>query len=244
MVIAIIALLISLLLPALGKARTAAQAATCLSNQKQTTLALINYTTEHKNRLMHYAIDQPDGSGRQWWFGFQQGQSTNANRPLDKSRGPLADYLGGDIQDGLACPAFPEDDPGFVAKFDQRSAHFGYNGAIVWPFPVGRTPRRIDEFDQPSHAFAFVDAVHQDFSNTRFYEPHTAAYRRPGKVAGTGHFRHAKQANIALLDGHAQPIPPPQNETVWATFGSADVINVDTADGPKTRYGFKTWTQR
>jgi len=240
-VISIIALLIALLLPALGSARASARATACLSNQRQTAAALINYAAEHNDALMHYATR--DAAGIQWWFGYELGgPGTTTNRPLDKTKGPLADYLGNDILEALACPAFPTDDPGFTPKFAQRSAHFGYNGGIVWPFPVGKTPRRIDEFDHPSDVFAFADAVHQDFSNTTFYEPHTVSYRRPGKTTGAGHFRHNTRANTAFLDGHALALEPPDGETVWATFNDAPVVNLDTDDGEGTRYGFATWT--
>ena len=240
-VVSIIALLVGLLLPVLGKARQAGQAAQCLSNQKQTGTALINYTTEHDGQLMHYRQQLADGA--LWWFGFEQGGPTGgSNRPLDKTRGPLADYLGQYIDQGLACPAFPSDDPGFVPKFAVRSAHFGYNGGLCWPFPAGAPPQSLDAVDQPSEVFSFVDAVHQDFNITRFYEPHTVAYRKPGYVEGAGHYRHHQRANSVFLDGHAEPLEPPASESTWARFGNAEVVNVDTADGPGTRYGFNTWT--
>ena len=156
-VISIIALLIALLLPALGSARNSARATACLSNQRQTTAALINYTTEHRGYLMHYA--KQDATGVQWWFGYETGgPGASTHRPLDKTRGPLADYLGNDILQALACPAFPTDAPGFTPKFAERSAHFGYNGGIVWPFPLGRTPRRIDAFD----TYAYIAVQSRD----------------------------------------------------------------------------------
>ena len=240
-VIAIIAMLLGLLLPTLGSARASARSTQCLSNQRQTAAALINYTAEHDGVFMHYA--QRDAQGVEWWFGYElAGPSKTHNRPLDKTRGPLADYLGSDIHDGLACPAFPENDPGFIAKFNQRSAHFGYNGGLVWPFPIGRTPHRLSEVNQPSNVFAFADALHQDSNSDKFYEPHSLAYRRPGKIAGTAHFRHDQRANTAYLDGHAQAIDVPEGQTIWQTIANAPLANLDTSDGNNTRYGFKTWT--
>ncbi|MFG0331630.1 MAG: type II secretion system protein [Phycisphaerales bacterium] len=47
-VISIIALLIGLLLPALSRAREASQAATCLSNQRQLSLAFVLYANDYK----------------------------------------------------------------------------------------------------------------------------------------------------------------------------------------------------
>ena len=50
-VIAIIAILASMLLPALSKARAAAQAIKCISNQKQAALQLTMYTNDHDGRI-------------------------------------------------------------------------------------------------------------------------------------------------------------------------------------------------
>ncbi len=55
-VIGIIALLISILLPALGKARATAQRAACLSNEKQVVLAILMYAGDNKGMLPGPAI--------------------------------------------------------------------------------------------------------------------------------------------------------------------------------------------
>jgi prepilin-type processing-associated H-X9-DG protein len=51
-VIAIIALLAALLLPALGKAKASAQSIQCLSNLRQLQLAWLNYASDHQDRLV------------------------------------------------------------------------------------------------------------------------------------------------------------------------------------------------
>lgn len=240
-VIAIIALLVGLLLPTLGQARSAARSMACLSNVRQTATALLMYTQDFEGRFVTHSQVHPDG--RLWWFGLEiGGPAPGLDRPLDKSLSPLAPYFGGDLHEGLACPDFPADDPRFTAKFTERSAHFGYNGGLVWPFPVNATPRRLTEVIQPAAVFAFADAIHQE-AGSDFFEPHSLAYRKPGLVAGTAHYRHANTtANLAYLDGHASAIPPPPTETVWTTIGQAPVVNLDVADGPDTAYGFSTWT--
>ncbi len=48
-VISIIALLVGLLLPALGAAREAGRSVKCMSNQKQMVLAMTAYATDHKD---------------------------------------------------------------------------------------------------------------------------------------------------------------------------------------------------
>lgn len=240
-VISIIALLLGVLLPALGQARETARAAQCMSNARQMTLALATYTQDYDGSYVTYAY-VADG-GIVWWFGFEASGGGGSNRPLDKTRSPLAPYFGGDIQEGLQCPAFPRSDPRFFPKFETPSAHYGYNGGIVWPFPMGRKPRRVDEVRQPASMFAFADAVHQDFG-TWFYEPHEVAYRKPGAITGTAHYRHAGRANVAMLDGHVEPLEPPSGETIWDVIAGAPIANLDTSDGPGTLYGFPTWTSQ
>ncbi len=50
-VVSIIALLIAILLPALGAVRASAHATACLSNMRQISLAALNYATSHNDRL-------------------------------------------------------------------------------------------------------------------------------------------------------------------------------------------------
>ena len=56
-VISIVALLVAILLPALGAARDAAESAACLSNVRQLTVTMTNYTADHKGFLVHHRID-------------------------------------------------------------------------------------------------------------------------------------------------------------------------------------------
>src|SRR5438105_11936047 len=75
-VIGIIALLISILLPALGKARSAAKSTVCLSNLRQMGTAWCMYLQDSKGRLPDSIWhQQPNGiSGQRWnefiWHGF------------------------------------------------------------------------------------------------------------------------------------------------------------------------------
>ncbi|MCM8535603.1 MAG: type II secretion system GspH family protein [Lentisphaeraceae bacterium] len=64
-VVAIIGILSSILLPALGKARARVQASVCLNNQRQISIAMISYIVDHND----YAPDdnKDDGSGERWF---------------------------------------------------------------------------------------------------------------------------------------------------------------------------------
>jgi prepilin-type N-terminal cleavage/methylation domain-containing protein len=68
-VIAIIALLIGILLPALGKARKAAQSAGCLSNTRQISLTMNSYSIDNKE---WYPLLPFTNAGRAAWEGTPQ----------------------------------------------------------------------------------------------------------------------------------------------------------------------------
>ena len=61
-VISIIALLIGILLPALGAARNTARAAVCLSNERQIGLAFVAYATDNKNWFAQASHKKPSGN--------------------------------------------------------------------------------------------------------------------------------------------------------------------------------------
>ena len=61
-IISIIALLIALLLPALGQARAIAQQTACMSNERQQALAMVAYTMDHDDRLPYFG-HKPQGAG-------------------------------------------------------------------------------------------------------------------------------------------------------------------------------------
>ena len=249
--ISIIALLTGILLPALGMALDAARAAVCLSNQRQTTVALLLYTEDHDgsfvpNLQLHSDPAAPGGTRAVWWFGEEIGgihSSGTPDRPLDKTQSPLARYFGGDILQGLACPAFPRDHPRFFAKFSVSSAHFGYNDGIAPLHYTGLPPKRIEDVAQPSRTFAFADALHLDGlvqknGEPAFYEPHYAGHSRGSVYGGFGHFRHAGAANVARLDGHAAALAPPV-VPAHVIAGSA-VADLDDTWGEGSIYGFKS----
>lgn len=78
-VIAIITILTSMMLPALNKARSAAQNATCKSNLKQIGAMHMLYGNDHSGYLVPYCLDFAEKNHRSWWhvqfirFGYAAG---------------------------------------------------------------------------------------------------------------------------------------------------------------------------
>ena len=80
-VIGVIALLISMLLPALRKAREQAAMVKCMSNQRQLMQAFLMFAQDHKGRLPGNFTDynNPDTEKRSWLYNYQE-PLTNAPR--------------------------------------------------------------------------------------------------------------------------------------------------------------------
>ena len=93
-VIGIIALLISILLPALSRAREQANRVACLSNLRQLGMAMLGYTNDNKERF-----PRPSSSATiEDWIYWQPGQIPDEGR--------LVQYLGGRFIPKLfRCPS-------------------------------------------------------------------------------------------------------------------------------------------
>ena len=85
-VISIIALLIGILLPALGAARESARLTQCLSNSRQLAIAFTTYATDYKGDFPPTAVDSGDPAASQ--FDLGAGESVEW---FDQAR--LGDYL-------------------------------------------------------------------------------------------------------------------------------------------------------
>jgi prepilin-type processing-associated H-X9-DG protein len=101
-VISIIALLLSILLPALGKAKAAAQSVVCLSGLKQASYVSITFASENKDKLQHH-----------WWAKDSDGVMfhTKSNAEPELKRKIMWMYAAeGYYQDPkfMLCPSAPK----------------------------------------------------------------------------------------------------------------------------------------
>jgi len=232
-VVSVMALLMGLLIPVLGKAREHARGAACLSDLHQMGLAAQMYLDDHRGTFWRYYTDV--AGGRRWWFGFESGgPGSGTNRPLDVSRGVLGGLLDRPAE-RLHCPTFNYDDPRLRHKFDKPSASFGYNLALGPSSPL-HAPARRSQFTRPAELFIFADGIHYDFQPDRRYnEGHYIQLNRGASFpSGYAHFRHGGHAQYLLLDGHAdaqQLAGPSYND-----LGGGEAGNLVAADGSTVIY--------
>lgn len=218
-VVAIIALLISILLPSLGRARSVARAAVCGSNIRQ--LAQTNQFYAHDNR-QYFVLAARDI----WSDNFERwhGKRAGYGEAFDPARSDLARYFGPDGR-LKQCPGFIagddyDDTPGISAAFEAGCGGYGYNQSYIGgrcdlfgsSDQAARNSAAAHEFAHPAATIVFTDAafvattgsfefIAYSFAEPPYWQlnPGEPSTMRPNPSV---HFRHIGQTSVAWADGH------------------------------------------
>jgi len=108
-VVAVIALLAGLLLPAVGRARLKAQGLQCLNHHRQLTLAWLNYSQDHADRIpaasaAYGGVQEPIPAWMEGSLDLEPGNRSNWDVTRDIHASPLWPYCGGSAAI-FRCPA-------------------------------------------------------------------------------------------------------------------------------------------
>jgi len=184
-VIAIIALLIGILLPALGSARASTQAVKCESNLRQLTLAWTMYADENRGTPMPHL--QTKSTDRQYWFGTERAQS----QTLDHNSGTLSPYLSATLSDRsiYECPNQPEGTYKNQGQFNTFTTTYGYNAYGLTPSTTGyntllnQRTLKLHQIQHPTKLLLFADTLISFYNDL----PTSIALLDPPKLyAGNG----------------------------------------------------------
>jgi prepilin-type processing-associated H-X9-DG protein/prepilin-type N-terminal cleavage/methylation domain-containing protein len=218
-VISIIALLLSVMIPVLGAARSQGHSAVCKSNIRQLVLANTGYATENNYFYVPAASDMgislssiiPSGGYHRW-----HGVRKSASEPFDPLKGPLAKYLAdGKVKE---CPekndfvkdqtSFEKGCGGYGYNMTYIGSRFGQNG--VDGNDMYELTANMSNVKEAAETLMFADCAfvnsRQNLIEYSFAEPPftvwdgkpvTISYMLPSI-----HFRHKNKANIAWVDGH------------------------------------------
>ena len=216
-VLAVVAILTALVLPALGKARSSARQSKCAGHLRQLHLANTLYAGDH-GHYVAAAAGIKSGSNLTRWHGVRSSESA----PFDGSRGPLVRYLGKDAMI-RRCPGFIDYETSSGANaFEASCGGYGYNdrgvgsqsyryGANAQGLEKGMRP---EDIRQPQATVMFCDAAFpQPYDKPKylieysFAEAYKFVRSDSGKEASSGaqpsiHFRHNGRANVIWCDGH------------------------------------------
>lgn len=149
-VIGIIALLISILLPALNKARAAASAVACASNMRQVGLMFRMYTNENKERLPPGAYQPATSTNGNWtWHDYMDRYLTGAKLTEGQKDADFSNGAHKLLPRVLQCPA-DQAQPDYLTYKVVRNRAFnaqGVNGSRG-PFTVLAGPTSLDHYNR------------------------------------------------------------------------------------------------
>ena len=205
-VIGIIALLMSILLPALGKAREHARQVKCANNIKQLYYSILMYTADNKGRLPIFPRVE-DNNLMSPYLGIIEPQLGQ----LDYAHGVFIPYMGGNVESREAVFNCPTDldtfrqvfrngatngQASFVRNFSYSFNSELYGSTLPNGLPSGvritqilRPAEKIIicEETAPNDGYAVIDNINSDDHLTN---------------------RHLKKGNQGFADGHVEPINP------------------------------------
>ena len=199
-VVAIIATLAALLLPALHRGKMSAQRIKCVGNLRQLGLAAQMYWDENGGNAFRYR-GAATNDGDIYWFGWlaRGGEGT---RVFDPVPGSLFPYLGG--RGVEICPALNYVMPQFKLKASGAAYGYGYN--LFLSVPPDQPPVNVCKIARPTETAVLADAAQVNTWQAPASSAHPMLeewyYVDDNPTQPNGHFRHNQTANVAFCDGH------------------------------------------
>lgn len=209
-VIAVIAILAGMLLPALARGKTAAWRTDCSGHLRQLEVAARLYWDDNGGNCFpsSYGTKGATNNGQSYWFGWLSNSGTEGQRAYDLSAGALYPYL--ESSAVRLCPALGSALLQFKLKAEGAVYAFGYN-SFVAPSNA-QIVASISRVLQPTDTALFADAAqvndfqapasHSNPMIEEWYWLDNPTNYPSASYYPHGHFRHLQKANVAFCDGH------------------------------------------
>jgi prepilin-type processing-associated H-X9-DG protein len=200
-VMAIVAILAGLLLPALSRSKAAGKSAKCLSNLRQMTIAAHLYIGDNADSYPS-AYYNAQVNGVTWSYNWDF--TTIESNPSRVIPGVLWQGLGAEkIQQ---CPAFSGaadwlSDP--YTGYNYNTSYIGHGQAESIPAPA-----KGGDVRHTAQTALFGDGQYSQGADKfmRAPWPNPGDQNFSGRWAGTQGFRHLQRSNTAFCDGHAESL--------------------------------------
>jgi prepilin-type processing-associated H-X9-DG protein len=229
-VVGMIAVLVGILLPALGKAREAARRTQCASNLRQINTALLLFA--HDNRQHVCAFGETVAEGTRHWYGGRR-----PGNVFDREMGFLFKYMKTADINGCQSFEFDRSRPQYGPTDYAYSNYLGRPG-LYYPHrdvsePLGA---KVVWVRKPSETVSFMESARLNNWNYTPAQPDrtpwaygpTGNWSNGAPVGGpipSFHARHNGYGNVAWMDGHVSAERPAY---VRATYDlSGGVVPVD-----------------
>ena len=226
-VVAIIALLMSILLPSLQRARDVSKMTVCLSNQRQIGLAIVMYLEKWDRRMLPTRVPADARNGHDLWdkaLAREMNITTVTDWGWDKGGREEAAIL--------LCPSQPINRTRFGPKGQPFYGSYGLHRAIGWPGEIGYNPNqgiyRYQHWDrgfvnasshqgprQPATLPVLYDAEARRVLNYNYAYDHYAFFHR--------HVTEGDGSNFLFADGHGEYLRADKSITGGAFFGATEL---------------------
>jgi prepilin-type N-terminal cleavage/methylation domain-containing protein/prepilin-type processing-associated H-X9-DG protein len=203
-VISIVAILISILLPALAKARMASRTSVCLSQERQIGQIHLIYTQDYDG----YIIDHGPQWLRKLMGLYLYNDSTNAYNKIRKEqsigRCPVREYSNEQYTTMTGIDAWTMYGLNYV-KLNTDNPYPGYPGH----------PSKFDDIPKPSSTIMIADSKATTSDSYRLVNP--------GWPTAYPSLRHNNAGNALWCDGHASTVPgdelsPGYFSNIWKVY--------------------------
>lgn len=252
-VISIIAMLLAILMPALGRVRMAAQSTVCLTNTKGLSLAWQLYIEDNNGKLVG-AHDGHSGSASKAydWVNVprdQQGNPVAGNsatveqKQLGIKAGalyPYAEHLG-----QYHCPGDhrTKSTPSSTAGYNHAWRSYSIPSCMNGGTHGGRSITKVHQIKMPTQKYIFIEED-ADVDGANW-----GGWSLPGPLNGNWDqwwdpiaIRHGKKNMMGFADGHAEKHLWLDDRTLEMANGQ--IFGLTTPNNPDLKYMNKNYAQR
>ncbi len=213
-VISIVALLVAMLLPALNKAREAANQVTCMSNLRQIGMAFGIYANEYDNYVLPYSTNDTSliGGNTFWWRNPAFRRAFGLQSDIVQVGGAW-EFVGGNWPPSRNCPSALEGGVRYGVNHEHSRLMWTASGQPGPYYPYGTTYFKFSAVRRPSIKILATDArtyeISMDGRDMYLNESYpTNAYGGPayrhGQRPGMTKEYDKSFANVLFMDLHVE----------------------------------------